>query len=57
MPKSMPLNGWCKCQRCEYEWIARADKPKSCPSCKQYEWEKRVIDITPNRKTQKRATA
>lgn len=27
-----------KCNRCGYEWLAKAIRPKSCPSCKSYEW-------------------
>ena len=30
----------CKCVKCGYEWIAKADKPKSCPRCKRYDWDK-----------------
>lgn len=24
------------CPKCGYEWNPRVEKPKSCPSCKQY---------------------
>ena len=24
-----------KCNRCQYEWETRTDKPKNCPRCKQ----------------------
>lgn len=26
----------CKCPMCGYEWEAKVDKPKCCPSCKSY---------------------
>ena len=29
-----------KCKRCEYEWLARLVKPKQCPRCKSYNWDK-----------------
>lgn len=28
----------CKCSKCGYEWTAKVEDPKSCPSCKQYNW-------------------
>jgi hypothetical protein len=29
-----------KCIKCGYEWISRVEKPKACPSCKQYQRER-----------------
>lgn len=29
----------CKCKQCAHEWIARTEKPKSCPACKRYDWD------------------
>jgi len=29
-----------KCQKCGYEWKNRTEKPKACPLCKQYTYEK-----------------
>ena len=29
----------CKCKQCGHEWIARTEKPKSCPACKRYDWD------------------
>lgn len=31
-----------KCRRCKYEWNSRlkAEKPKTCPKCKSYFWDK-----------------
>ena len=30
----------CKCLKCEYEWTSRNGKPKACPRCKRYDWDK-----------------
>ncbi len=31
----------CHCQKCGYSWLSRIPlKPKSCPSCKSYTWDK-----------------
>ncbi|MFH1616902.1 MAG: hypothetical protein ABIG61_17690 [Planctomycetota bacterium] len=30
----------CKCKICGHEWRPRTDKPKACPSCKRYGWDK-----------------
>jgi len=30
----------CKCLRCNYKWVARVRKPKECPKCKAYDWDK-----------------
>lgn len=30
----------CKCKKCGYEWLSRIEKPKACPACKQYGWQK-----------------
>jgi len=27
-----------KCKKCKYEWLARVEKPKECPSCKNRNW-------------------
>jgi predicted Zn-ribbon and HTH transcriptional regulator len=33
----------CKCKRCGYVWIPRTEnKPKECPACKSYKWDKEV---------------
>jgi len=30
-----------KCLRCQYDWFPRSDeKPKVCPRCKSYFWDK-----------------
>ena len=29
-----------KCKLCGYEWESRTDKPKQCPKCKRYDWDK-----------------
>jgi len=37
----MPKSNTCK--RCGYEWeskLGRGGKPKSCPRCKSYDWQK-----------------
>lgn len=34
----------CSCKRCGYEWTARAKKPKACPRCKSYAWDKPVLN-------------
>lgn len=33
-----------KCKRCDHTWVSRLekDKPLSCPSCKSYEWDKKL---------------
>ena len=31
----------CKCKKCGWEWIPRIEtKPKQCPKCKLYDWDK-----------------
>lgn len=30
----------CKCEQCGHEWDPRTDKPKACPACKRYDWDK-----------------
>ena len=30
----------CKCLRCENEWKSIKRKPKVCPRCKSYAWNK-----------------
>jgi len=29
-----------KCLKCGYEWEGKKEKPKSCPKCKRYDWNK-----------------
>jgi predicted Zn-ribbon and HTH transcriptional regulator len=29
-----------KCKRCGYEWKSMVKKPKSCPKCKSYFWDR-----------------
>ncbi len=29
-----------KCKRCEYEWTSELERPKTCPRCKSYYWDK-----------------
>ncbi len=33
----------CKCKLCKWEWTARTknQKPKACPACKRYDWDKK----------------
>ena len=26
----------CPFENCKYEWLARVEKPKTCPKCKRY---------------------
>ena len=28
----------CKCKKCNYEWVARVEKPKRCPNCQTKYW-------------------
>ncbi len=28
----------CKCMKCDYEWVARVEKPKRCPNCQTKNW-------------------
>jgi len=30
----------CRCLRCGYEWRSMVDKPKACPKCKSYTFDK-----------------
>lgn len=39
------LNEFLKCNLCNWEWRARITKPKVCPRCKRYEWEKNKGNI------------
>jgi predicted Zn-ribbon and HTH transcriptional regulator len=33
------------CVKCNHEWIKRTDKkPKTCPKCKNYHWEKLSLE-------------
>jgi len=32
-----------KCKKCEYEWKSIVEKPKVCPACKSYTWDKERI--------------
>ena len=34
-----------QCKKCGYEWESRIDNPKSCPYCKQYDWNKQREEI------------
>ena len=29
-----------KCKRCKYEWPSNIERPKTCPRCKSYYWDK-----------------
>lgn len=29
-----------KCLRCNYLWKPRIENPRSCPTCKRYDWNK-----------------
>ena len=29
-----------KCKRCGYEWSSELERPKTCPKCKSYFWDK-----------------
>jgi len=41
MPKAKRLDKVFECLRCGHEWFGRkAEKPKSCPKCHSYYWEK-----------------
>lgn len=31
-----------KCLKCGFEWMSRVEKPKQCPRCKQYGWNKNL---------------
>ena len=30
-----------RCKHCKYEWRARVRKPKQCPRCKRYNYNKK----------------
>ena len=32
-----------KCLKCGHEWVARTSKPKACPNCKRYDWNKKEL--------------
>ncbi len=32
-----------KCKRCEYEWTSELERPKTCPRCKSYYWDKEKV--------------
>jgi predicted Zn-ribbon and HTH transcriptional regulator len=32
----------CICKLCGHTWLARVEKPKACPRCKRFDWEKKV---------------
>jgi len=41
MPKGTLRDKVYECLRCSHEWVGRkAEKPKSCPRCRSYAWEK-----------------
>ena len=29
------------CKRCKYEWESVMERPKTCPRCKSYYWDKK----------------
>lgn len=29
-----------KCLRCDYKWSSELERPKTCPRCKSYYWDK-----------------
>jgi len=31
-----------QCKLCGYEWESVLNKPKQCPRCKRYDWEKQI---------------
>lgn len=49
MMSSMKIEKLLTCVRCDWTWIPRAANPKSCPSCKRYDWE----ELIPNAETKK----
>ena len=34
----------CECKRCGHKWLSRAEKPRACPNCKRYDWNKEKED-------------
>lgn len=42
-----------KCKRCGYEWPAKVERPKRCPSCQSYRYDQelkaRVVALTNHR--------
>lgn len=32
------------CEKCDYKWVSRVDKPKQCPNCKSMKWAKKTAD-------------
>jgi len=39
-----------KCLRCGHEWIPRVKKPKVCPRCKLFDWDKKKVKKNENTK-------
>ena len=33
----------CQCQKCNYQWEPRKEKPKACPECKSRDWYKELL--------------
>lgn len=31
-----------KCKRCDHQWKSNLEKPKVCPKCKSYYWDKPI---------------
>ncbi len=34
-----------KCKKCQYEWPSKLERPKACPKCKRYDWDKEDSEI------------
>ena len=35
------------CRFCSHDWFSRKKKPKACPRCKRYDWDKKQKDALP----------
>jgi len=35
----------CKCKLCGHEWISRVVRPRVCPRCKIYNWDKTSLSL------------
>ena len=33
----------CKCDICDHVWGSILERPKCCPSCKRYDWNKKEV--------------
>lgn len=31
------------CKKCKHKWQSRVKKPRSCPNCKRYDWDKKSL--------------